>query len=64
MLPYDNSPEAMEEVAQMMEEEVEYYEQLNQQKLQDPEYVKMLERLAKENPDNPFAQYLPKKTNK
>lgn len=29
-----------------------------------PRVHKEMERLAKENPDNPFFQYLPKKTNK
>lgn len=53
MLPYDNDPETPKQVAQMMAEENLQAKERHQQNLQNPEYQKLLKKLAKNN-GNPF----------
>ncbi len=53
MLPYDNDPETLKQVAQMMAEENLQAKERHQQNLQNPEYQQLMKKLAKNN-SNPF----------
>lgn len=53
MLPYDNDPETLKQVAQMMAEENLQAKERHQQNLQNPEYQQLMKKLAKNN-NNPF----------
>lgn len=53
MLPYDNDPETLKQVAQMIAEENLQAKERHQQNLQNPEYQQLMKKLAKNN-NNPF----------
>ena len=53
MLPYDNDPETLKQVSQMMAEENLQAKERHQQNLQNPEYQQLMKKLAKNN-SNPF----------
>ena len=53
MLPYDNDPETLKQMAQMMAEENLQAKERHQQNLQNPEYQQLMKKLAKNN-NNPF----------
>ena len=53
MLPYDNDPETLKQVAQMMAEGNLHAKERHQQNLQNPEYQQLMKKLTKNN-SNPF----------